>query len=296
MDILPKDISEKRFTYSKGTYKAEEVDEFLRQVKDAYTKCYGERNKYQQRMEQLAVLVDEYRKQEDEIKSALIIAQRTAKEVTDEAEAFAKQKKEETIERCKKAIAMAKKQAAEEIEKAEKELAIINEQIDSASQKRDKVLSEYKDSVKKYSEATKDLYEKQVIFVDNLCQNFLNDISQEVAESDAEEESSEELTENSKPEETVEENSEPEAPSQEAIASSVVAEEAKNDGEEAPENSKEPLSLASEAEIEQRKADQNKKKNNNNKNKGNNSKKNRSRKSDNTSNGPKDKLIEELFR
>ena len=112
--ILPNQIKEQEFTFVKGMYKAQEVDEFLNEVSAAYDQTFRQNGELIKKLEILADKVEEYRNDEDNIRIALLAAQRAADQLTKEAKASA----EKTISEADESAAAVKAEAKYEAEKA----------------------------------------------------------------------------------------------------------------------------------------------------------------------------------
>ena len=85
--LKPEQISNAQFTLvGKGAYRAEEVDAFLKSAADSYEQLTSQNADLMKKMSILAQKIEEYRAEEDTIKSTLLIAERTAKAVRQEAE------------------------------------------------------------------------------------------------------------------------------------------------------------------------------------------------------------------
>ena len=77
--ITPSDIRDKSFSTTRdGGYDVKEVNAFLDSVTDSYSAVIGENKELFRKMEILANKIEEYREEEDSIKSALITAQKAA--------------------------------------------------------------------------------------------------------------------------------------------------------------------------------------------------------------------------
>lgn len=84
--ITPSQIREKRIsTVENGGYDRDEVNELLLEIIDSYEAIYNENKELYRKMEVLANRIEEYRADEDSIKTALITAQKMAAQVTNEA-------------------------------------------------------------------------------------------------------------------------------------------------------------------------------------------------------------------
>lgn len=83
--ITPLDIENKEFKRGFRGYKAEEVDEFLDDVKEDYEKLYKENIEIKDKLSSVNEQVMRYKNIEETLKNTLIIAQNTAEEVNTNA-------------------------------------------------------------------------------------------------------------------------------------------------------------------------------------------------------------------
>lgn len=84
--ITPNQIREKKIsTVESGGYDRDEVNELLLEIIESYEAIYDENKELYRKMEVLANRIEEYRADEDSIKTALITAQKMASQVTREA-------------------------------------------------------------------------------------------------------------------------------------------------------------------------------------------------------------------
>lgn len=92
--ITPSQIREKKIsTVESGGYDRDEVNNLLLEIIDSYEAVFKENKELYRKMEVLANRIEEYRADEDSIKSALITAEKMATKLTSDA----KQKAEETL-------------------------------------------------------------------------------------------------------------------------------------------------------------------------------------------------------
>lgn len=92
--ITPSQIREKKIsTVESGGYDRDEVNNLLLEIIESYEAVFNENKELYRKMEVLANRIEEYRADEDSIKSALITAEKMASKLTNEA----KQKAEETL-------------------------------------------------------------------------------------------------------------------------------------------------------------------------------------------------------
>lgn len=160
--ITPSQIREKKIsTVESGGYDRDEVNELLLDIIESYEAIFDENKELYRKMEVLANRIEEYRADEDSIKTALITAQKMASQVTREAKekadksladsaASAQQTVVDAKEKADKIIGEAreyvagltkeKAQAADEIVSEAQKKA--NEAIDSARVVADNALSQ----------------------------------------------------------------------------------------------------------------------------------------------------------
>ena len=85
--ITPSQIREKKIsTVESGGYDRDEVNELLLDIIESYEAVFAENKELYRKMEVLANRIEEYRADEDSIKTALITAQKMASQVTREAQ------------------------------------------------------------------------------------------------------------------------------------------------------------------------------------------------------------------
>ncbi len=85
--ITPQQVRNHRFQLgSRGTYRAEEVDAFLEELTASYEEACTQNEALLKKISLLADKVEEYRREEDTLRSALLVAQRTADQVVREAQ------------------------------------------------------------------------------------------------------------------------------------------------------------------------------------------------------------------
>lgn len=180
--ITPNEITEKQFTTVSNGYDVDEVDAFLNSVADSYTALYKENKELYRKMEILASKIEDYREEEDSIKTALITAQKLADQVTKEAkekaeDAISKSRKsaQQTVsdaqEKAKKIVDEEKEKASSIINEAEKKA---NDAINGAKIVAANILSEAKENSEQL--VTKAKQEKE------FHEQLLNKLKKETAE------------------------------------------------------------------------------------------------------------------
>ncbi len=115
--ITPSQIREKNLsTVQSGGYDKEEVNALLAQIVESYQAVYDENKELYRKMEILAGKIEEYRSEEDSIKTALITAQKMADRI-------AKDAKEKAEEKLSASAATAQQTVTDAKEKADKMVA-----------------------------------------------------------------------------------------------------------------------------------------------------------------------------
>lgn len=88
--LTPAKIKNHHFESSgRNAYKADRVDSFIEEVSESYEKMFQENGEMFKKLNLLAERLEEYRKDEDNIRNALLAAQRTAEKIVSEAQAKA---------------------------------------------------------------------------------------------------------------------------------------------------------------------------------------------------------------
>ena len=87
--LTPETIASRRFDKQVGGYKQDEVEMFLQQVAGEYAKLLSEKEDLEEKIEVLAEKVEQYREDEDSLRSALIGAQKLGGSVIRESKSKA---------------------------------------------------------------------------------------------------------------------------------------------------------------------------------------------------------------
>ena len=87
--LTPETIASRRFDKQVGGYKQDEVEMFLQQVAGEYAKLLSEKEDLEEKIEVLAEKVEQYREDEDSLRSALICAQKLGDSVIRESKSKA---------------------------------------------------------------------------------------------------------------------------------------------------------------------------------------------------------------
>ena len=87
--LTPNDISSKKFEKSAFGYKPEEVDAFLSDILGSYNEMYQEKTAAEEKLLVLAEKLEEYRANEDSLKTVLLGAQKLGENIVRDSKAKA---------------------------------------------------------------------------------------------------------------------------------------------------------------------------------------------------------------
>lgn len=138
--LTPAQIKNHQFSVSgRGTYAATEVDDYIQEIIESYEQMFKENGELVKKIGLLANRIEEYKEDENNIKEALLTAQRMADKVTKEANFAAESKLNDAKEKAEKAVS----DATAEAEKIVSEAAAKAENIvGEAEQKAEKAKAE----------------------------------------------------------------------------------------------------------------------------------------------------------
>ncbi|MBR3269384.1 MAG: DivIVA domain-containing protein [Oscillospiraceae bacterium] len=174
--ITAKEIQRKKFEKVKFGYSPEEVDEFLSQIENDIRLMQQDLDDSNEKIQLLADKVREYKNSEEDIKNALLGAQKQAREVIDQAKARAAAMEEE----AKKTADAAKSQALID---QETQLAQIGEKLDHEN----RVLVETQKQAAAFKQTLFDLYKEHLEQISRIPDE-IDDEDDEYEEYDDEEE------------------------------------------------------------------------------------------------------------
>ena len=142
--ITAQDIHNVTFEKTLRGYRMDEVDEFLGKVAEQIDTLTKEKADLEKKMYILAEKVDQYRKDEETLKTALLNAQRLGETVVYEA----KQKAETILYDANSKASQAKEEAAEQVALEERALAEMKRQV---AQFKNDILNLYKQHIESLS-------------------------------------------------------------------------------------------------------------------------------------------------
>ena len=229
--LTPDQIKSKEFhTTGKSSYKAEEVDEFLNEIHASYDQMFRENANIIKKMSILANKVEEYKKDEDSLRQALLSAQKLADQIVSDAKetsekqlSEASQQAEDMLsdasQKAEKILDDAKRTADTKIHEANKQADEIIGGINRKVTQENLVLEMLKKEVAAFRTKMMDMYKEHLTLLDRLptyseeteaVQDIEPEAAQEAAETPVEEPVEvEEVAEAAEPvEETVKEEAE----------------------------------------------------------------------------------------
>ena len=238
--LTPDQIKSKEFhTTGKSSYKAEEVDEFLNEIHASYDQMFRENANIIKKMSILANKVEEYKKDEDSLRQALLSAQKLADRIVSEAkETSEKQLSEasqqsenmlsDATQKADKILDDAKRLADAKVHEANKQADEIIGSVNRKVTQEKLVLEMLKKEVAAFRTKMMDMYKEHLTLLDRLPT--YSEEPKEEEPQDVEPEAVEEAVE-------AEETAEAVEPVEEAVEEAVeeVEEEAEDAVEEAAE-------------------------------------------------------------
>ncbi len=239
--LTPDQIKSKEFhTTGKSSYKAEEVDEFLEEIHASYDQMFRENGNIIKKISILANKVEEYKKDEDSLRQALLSAQKLADKIVTEAKENSAKELSEAKEKAEKAVADANAQAKKILDDAK---AAADAKVHEANKQADEiigginrkvtqenlVLEMLKKEVSAFRNKMMDMYKEHLTLLDRLPA-----YTEEKEEPVEEKEPEEELHQTADPEQEAVETEEPvaEEPVEETVEDAV--EEPVEEPEEEP--------------------------------------------------------------
>ncbi len=235
--LTPDQIKSKEFhTTGKSSYKAEEVDEFLNEIHASYDQMFRENANIIKKMSILANKVEEYKKDEDSLRQALLSAQKLADRIISEAKetsekqlSEASQQSENMLsgatQKADKILDDAKRLADAKVHEANKQADEIIGSVNRKVTQEKLVLEMLKKEVAAFRTKMMDMYKEHLTLLDRLPT--YSEEPKEEEPQDDEPEAVEEAVE-------VEETAEAVEPVEEAVEE-AVEEEAEEAVEEAAE-------------------------------------------------------------
>ena len=140
--LTPFQVKDKIFQASgRSAYKADDVDRFMEEVGSSYEQMFKENSELIKRVSLLAEKLEQYKKDEDSIKSSVLTAQKAAQKILEDA----KQKAEEMTAEADDVLTAAQSEAALVAADAEKSVrSDLSESISEAESKAQEIIADAK--------------------------------------------------------------------------------------------------------------------------------------------------------
>lgn len=140
--LTPVDIHNKDFSRSFRGYDMEEIDDFLDEVVNDYEKLYRDNNQLKKELELTNKQLDHFHQLEKNLQDTLLVAQRTADEVTTTANSRAEEMKQAAKEACDNMLQNAELEAKQMINDA-------NQQVKQISLEYQRIVAEKRQFIAK---------------------------------------------------------------------------------------------------------------------------------------------------
>ena len=164
-----KDIVEKSFETVRKGYSIEEVDRFLRDVSVEYLNLQNENEELEKKLEILADKIKEYRKDEDALREALLIAKKQGIAVVNEAKEDAERIVKEAKEKAEKILREASEEGSKRKAQTNKDIAAAQEKakaiIAEAYAMAERTILENREGLTALAEL---LLEREVVFTEDV--------------------------------------------------------------------------------------------------------------------------------
>ena len=128
--LTPMDIHNKEFKRSFRGYNEDEIDDFLDKVVNDYEKLFRENDRLKEELARAKKDNEQYQQLEQNLKDTLLVAQKTAEEVTSSARKNAEETRENTARECANKVQEAEMKADRIVEEAKKKAQVIVEEYD----------------------------------------------------------------------------------------------------------------------------------------------------------------------
>ncbi len=166
--ITPNQIKEKVLSTSSHGYDIDETNAFIDEIAESYAAIYAENKELYRKLEVLASKVEEYREDEDSIKTAIITAQKAANQISKAAKDKAEELLADSANTAQKTVLDAKEKAEKLVSEARdyvtnltKEKSDAANAITSEAEKRaESIVSGAKETIEQVKQASGELVTK----------------------------------------------------------------------------------------------------------------------------------------
>ncbi len=138
------DIHNKDFKRSFRGYNEDEIDDFLDQVVNDYEKLFRDNDRLKEELERARKDNEQYHQLEQNLKDTLLVAQKTAEEVTSSARQNAEELRENTAKECQNMRHEAQMQAKQQLDDAAAKVRSIVAEYDRLVREKNQFLRKVK--------------------------------------------------------------------------------------------------------------------------------------------------------
>lgn len=142
--LTPMDIHNKDFKRSFRGYNEDEIDDFLDKVVNDYEKLFRENDRLKEELARAKKDNEQYQQLEQNLKDTLLVAQKTAEEVTSNARKNAEETRENTAKECANKLHEAEMKAEKIIEDAKTKAQVIVAEYDRLVREKNTFLRKIK--------------------------------------------------------------------------------------------------------------------------------------------------------
>ncbi|MCR5757168.1 MAG: DivIVA domain-containing protein [Selenomonas sp.] len=142
--LTPMDIHNKDFKRSFRGYNEDEIDDFLDKVVNDYEKLFRENDRLKEELTRAKKDNEQYQQLEQNLKDTLLVAQKTAEEVTSNARKNAEETRENTAKECANKLQEAEMKAEKIIDDAKNKAQAIVEEYDRLVREKNTFLRKIK--------------------------------------------------------------------------------------------------------------------------------------------------------
>ena len=142
--LTPMDIHNKDFKRSFRGYDEDEIDDFLDQVVNDYEKLFWENDRLKEDLERAKKDNEQYQQLEKNLKDTLLVAQKTAEEVTTNARRNTEEMRENTAKECQNMRREAEMHAKSQLDEAADKVRAIVAEYDRLVREKNQFLRKIK--------------------------------------------------------------------------------------------------------------------------------------------------------
>ena len=142
--LTPMDIHNKDFKRSFRGYDEDEIDDFLDQVVNDYEKLFRENDRLKEDLERAKKDNEQYQQLEKNLKDTLLVAQKTAEEVTTNARRNTEEMRENTAKECQNMRREAEMHAKSQLDEAADKVRAIVAEYDRLVREKNQFLRKIK--------------------------------------------------------------------------------------------------------------------------------------------------------